>query len=98
MKSPDHDRFQLWLRDLLITMLGGNGVALVTVKFDTLPDVDGVPRDECRATAQATPRPVYLRPGKNAPPELWVRTGNSSRQLAVDAASEYVMHRWAQAP
>lgn len=94
MKSPDHDRFQLWLRDLLITTLGTNGAALVTVEFDTLPDSDGVPRDVCRATAQASPRPVYVRPGKNAPPELWVRTGNSSRQLAVDAGSEYVMHRW----
>lgn len=94
MKSPDHDRFQLWLRDLLITTLGTNGAALVTVEFDSLPDGDGVMRDVCRVTAAASPRPVYLRPGRNAPPELWVRTGNSSRQLPVDAASKYVMHRW----
>ena len=27
-------------------------------------------------------------------PELWVRTGNSTRQLSVDEANSYVMHRW----
>ena len=58
----------------------------------------GVPRDVCRVTAEASPRPVYLRPNKNAAPELWVRTGNSTRQLPVDAASEYVMHRWPLGP
>lgn len=94
MKAPDHDRFQLWLRDLLTTTLGPNGAALVTVEFERLPDGEGVAHDVCRVTAAASPRPVFLRPNKNAAPELWVRTGNSSRQLAVDAASEYVMHRW----
>lgn len=98
MKAPDHDRFQLWLRDLLTTTLGPNAAALVAVEFEALPDGEGVPRDVCRVTAEASPRPVYLRPNKNAAPELWVRTGNSSRQLAVDAASEYVMHRWPLAP
>lgn len=98
MKAPDHDRFQLWLRDLLTTTLGPNAAALVAVEFEALPDGDGVARDVCRVTAAASPRPVYLRPNKNAAPELWVRTGNSSRQLAVDAASEYVMHRWPLGP
>ena len=37
---------------------------------------------------------MYLRPGKNSPPEFWVRTGNSSRQLSVDQAADYIMHRW----
>jgi hypothetical protein len=45
-------------------------------------------------TAEPSPRPVYLRSGKGAGPELWVRTGNSTRQLSVDEANSYVMHRW----
>ena len=48
----------------------------------------------CRLGCRPSPRPVYLRPGRNAAPELWVRTGNSTRQLGVDEATEYVMHRW----
>ena len=58
------------------------------------PDGEGVPRAVCQITAEASPRPVYLKPNKNSAPELWVRTGNSTRQLAVDSATEYVMHRW----
>ncbi len=47
----------------------------------------------CRVTCSPSPRPVYLRAGNN-PPEFWVRAGNSTRQLTVDAAADYVMHRW----
>lgn len=94
LKSPDLDRYQLWLHDLLISTLGPNAAGLVEVGFDELPDADATPRQVCRATAGASPRPVFLRPGKNAAPELWVRAGNSTRQLGVDAASEYIMHRW----
>lgn len=94
MKAPDHDRFELWLRDLLSITLGPNAAASVRVAFHELPDGEGVPRAVCQITAEASPRPVYLKPNKNSAPELWVRAGNSTRQLAVDSATEYVMHRW----
>lgn len=95
LKVPDADRFELWLRDLLTTTLGQNTAAAVgiTVKSVARPDGSGdVP--VCRVTCSPSPRPVYLRAGKNAPPEFWVRAGNSTRQLSVDAAADYVMHRW----
>lgn len=98
MKAPDHDRFELWLRDLLNSMVGPNAAGLVSVEFEELPDPDGVARAVCRATAVPSPRPVYLTPGRGATPELWVRSGNSTRQLPVDAAAEYVMQRWPLAP
>lgn len=144
LKSPDADRFELWLRDLLTTTMGANAANLVAIDFATVPDgtrrpdghdaesgrhVDGpdgettVPiatdtggsdggpgmspaplgdsirhREDgvlvCRLTCGASPRPVYLRAGKGATPELWVRIGNSTRQLRVDDATDYVMHRW----
>jgi hypothetical protein len=38
---------------------------------------------------------VFVRPAKGAgQSELWVRTGNSTRQLKVDEAVDYVMLRW----
>ena len=95
LKVPDADRFELWLRDLLTTTLGQNTAAAVgiTVKSVARPDGSGdVP--VCRVTCSPSPRPVYLRAGKSAPPEFWVRAGNSTRQLSVDAAADYVMHRW----
>ena len=80
-------------QDAIIT-LGPNAAASVRVAFHELPDGEGVPRAVCQITAEASPRPVYLKPNKNSAPELWVRAGNSTRQLAVDSATEYVMHRW----
>lgn len=94
LKSPDADRFELWLRDLFTTSLGQNAAAIVEVDFADLPTADQVTAQVCRVTCRPSPRPVYLRAGRGATPELWVRTGNSTRQLGVDEATEYVMHRW----
>lgn len=93
LKTPDADRFELWLRDLLGTTLGQNAAAAVDVSVEELDTGTGV-RAVCRVTCSPSPRPVYLRTGRNAPPEFWVRSGNSTRQLPVDTASEYVAHRW----
>jgi len=94
LKSADADRFELWLRDLITTTMGQNAAAQVRVEFAELPDAAGHPALVCRVTAAPSPRAVYLRPGKAAAPELWVRTGNSTRHLNVDEATEYVGHRW----
>ncbi|MFZ1282678.1 MAG: RNA-binding domain-containing protein [Propionicimonas sp.] len=94
LKSPDADRYELWLRDLLTTSLGQNAAALVAVDFAPLPGVDGEELLVCRLACQPSPRPVYLRAAKSGGTELWVRSGNSSRQLRVDEAADYVMHRW----
>ena len=74
--------------------MGQNAAAIVRRRLRPIPDADGVEFDVCRLTALPSPRPVYLRPSKGAAPELWVRSGNSTRQLSVDEAAEYVMHRW----
>jgi uncharacterized membrane protein YeaQ/YmgE (transglycosylase-associated protein family) len=94
VKSPDPDRFELWLRDFLSTTLGQTAAVQAVIDFAPVT-VDGVDTYVCRVTCPASPRPVYLRPGKGgAQPELWVRIGNSTRQLKVDEAVDYVMHRW----
>ncbi|MCH5644227.1 helix-turn-helix domain-containing protein [Gordonia sp. ABSL49_1] len=93
LKVPDADRFELWLRDLLTTTLGQNIAASVGISVEDVAVQDSL-QPVCRITCVPSPQPVYLKPGKNAAPELWVRTGNSSRQLNVDAAADYVMHRW----
>lgn len=94
VKSPDPDRFELWLRDFLATTLGQNGAVQPVIDF-TAVIVDGADTYVCRVTCPTSPRPVFLRPGKGgAQPELWVRIGNSTRQLKVDEAVDYVMNRW----
>nr|WP_300146035.1 RNA-binding domain-containing protein [Propionicimonas sp.] len=93
LKSPDHDRYELWLRDLLTTGLGQTAATAVGIEFPAVPTPEGE-TVVCRVTCRPSPRPVYLRPAKGSAPELWVRSGNSTRQLTVDEATEYVMHRW----
>nr|WP_246372547.1 ATP-binding protein [Gordonia humi] len=93
LRTPDADRYELWLRDLLVSTLGQNAAAQVAVAVEDIAR-DGVTRPVCRMRVTASPRPMYLRPGKNAAPEFWVRTGNSSRQLTVDETADYVMLRW----
>lgn len=95
LKVPDADRFELWLRDLLTTTLGQNTAATVGITVEAVTrTAESAAVPVCRLTCSPSPRPVYLRAGKNAPPEFWVRAGNSTRQLTVDAAADYVMHRW----
>lgn len=94
VKSPDPDRFELWLRDFLTQSLGQNAAALPTIGF-TAVQAAGTDSYVCRVTCPSSPRPVYVRASKGpAATELWVRTGNSTRQLKVDEAVDYVMHRW----
>lgn len=94
VKSPDPDRYELWLRDLLATTLGQPAAVQAVIDF-TPVTVDDADTYVCRVTCPASPRPVFLRPGKGGTQaELWVRNGNSTRQLKVDEAVDYVMHRW----
>jgi len=93
LRTPDLDRYELWLRDLMTSSLGTAAASLVRVDFAEVPAGDGQ-ATVCRVEMAASPRPVYLRAGKSAEPELWVRAGNSTRRLAVDEAAGYIMHRW----
>jgi hypothetical protein len=94
MKSPDVDRYELWLRDLFTTTLGQNAAARVRVEFPEVTDSEDRSVRVCEVDARPSPRPVYLLATKSAAPEFWLRAGNSTRQLSVNEAAEYVMHRW----
>ncbi len=89
MKSPDLDRYELWLRDHLTKTLGTTATASVEVEF---PELSG--QQVCHVRITPSTRPVFLTPGKGQPPQLWVRVGNSTRQLGVDEALSYAADRW----
>ncbi len=94
VRGGDADRYELWLRDFLTTTLGQNAAATPIIDF-TPVTVDEVDTFICRVTCPTSPRPVFIRPPKGGGnSELWVRTGNSTRELEVDEAVDYVMHRW----
>lgn len=90
MKAPDNDRFELWLRDMLVASIGATETARVGVEFETVRDAV-----VCVVRVPAARRPVFLRPTKgDAAPVFVVRIGNSTRELAVDQTLSYCVDRW----
>ena len=97
LKTPDADRFELWIRDLWGQRLGTNAAALPLLDFAEATDPqEGYERQEvCRVTIPPALGPVYLRgPKGKGEAELWVRVGNSTRRLEVADAVQYVSTRW----
>ncbi len=89
MKKPDSDRYELWLRDHLAATLGADAAAAVRVEF---PQVSNT--EICRIDIPRADRPVFVSPGKGKDPELWVRIGNSTRELPIDEAFAYGSRQW----
>lgn len=89
MKHPDIDRYELWLRDFLSKVLGGAATSALRVTF---PVVSG--QQICHIRVPRSARPVYVTPGRNEGPQLWVRVGNSTRQLPLDQALAYAADRF----
>ena len=90
MKVPDSDRFELWLRDMLVLALGVSEAARIDIAFERLRDLDV-------SIVRVPParRPVFVRPTKgDAPPVFVVRMGNSTRELPVDQTLAYCVDRW----
>jgi hypothetical protein len=91
LREPDVDRYELWLRDMMSTVLGRNAASLPDVRFVAAPGDTLV----CCVVCPPSPRPVFLTQSKDGvSTELWVRVGNSTRSFPVDEAVEYVARRW----
>ncbi|MCU0298582.1 MAG: ATP-binding protein [Candidatus Nanopelagicales bacterium] len=89
MKSPDLDRYELWLRDHLTKTVGTAVTSDIEVTF---PVLDAKPT--CHVRVLAAKRPVFLNPAKGQPVQMWVRVGNSTRQLGIDEALSYAADHW----
>jgi hypothetical protein len=91
LRTPDRDRFELWMRDLFSTLLGRNAAALPRIRFATAANGAEV----CAVSCPPSPRPVFLSQSKDgSSTELWVRVGNSTRSFGVDEAVAYVSRHW----
>lgn len=91
LKTPDADRFELWLRDFLATSMGRNAAAVPKLDFHQVPDSTEL---VCRVTCAPSPVPVYVRSAKGGVHEFWVRVGNSTRLFEVNEAVDYVESTW----
>lgn len=89
MKAPDLDRYELWLRDCLETNCGVVAVTDVSIEFAKVDQ-----RDVCVVRVPQSVRPVIVSAGKDKHRTMYVRTGNSTRELEIDEALVYATKRW----
>jgi hypothetical protein len=82
-KRADRDGFENWLTTLLLDAYGKDYAPLIAASF---PTVNG--HELCRVQAQASPRPCFVV-GK-----LFIRAGNSTRELNPQETTDYVRTRW----
>lgn len=86
-KRQNRDGYENWLLTLLLDQFGKDCSPLLRVTFH---DMAG--QDVCQVLVKPSPKPVYVTDG-NAE-HMFIRTGNSTRQLTTREAVEYCKQRW----
>jgi hypothetical protein len=86
-KRQDRDGFENWLTTLLLDQFGNESSPLIRITFH---DMAG--QDVCRVAVKPSPKAVYVTDA-NAE-NLYIRTGNATRQLTTKEAIEYSKQRW----
>lgn len=97
LKSPDVDRFELWLRDYLGHAVGSVTASRLTVDFDELSggsESDFETRIVCLVRVPASPTPVLVSEAKGQARKFYLRSGNSTRELDVGDAIAYAATRF----
>ena len=86
-KRQDKDGFENLLVTLLLDAFGKDSSPAIKVSFHSL---DG--KEICKVEATRSPKPVYSRDEKGN--HLYIRAGNSTRELDTREAVEYVKEHW----
>lgn len=90
MKTPDTDRYELWLMDHLERTLGKPALAFVSLSFD---QYEG--HDVAVVHIKPSDRPVFVdEPAQGRTADFYVRMGNSTRRLLTDEFADYQRSRW----
>lgn len=87
LRHANTDGFEQQLRQVLVDALGAEFAQYVQVRFEVADE-----GTVCVVRVDPSPNPVYLRDGQAR--EFFVRVGNTSRQLDVQAAHEYISMHW----
>jgi len=88
LKRQDRDGYENFLMNLLLTAYGKDVSPHLRIDFH---EVDG--HDVCRVSVTSAPRPVFVPDGSGGE-NLYIRTGNATRQLSTREAIEYCRTRW----
>jgi hypothetical protein len=83
----DRDGFENFLTTLLLNAYGKDSSPLIRITFH---EVDS--KEICRVFAKPSPKPVFVKDDKGE--HLYIRAGNSTRQLTTREALDYCKVRW----
>ncbi len=86
-KRQDRDGYENWLTTLLLDQFGKESSPLIHITFH---DLSG--QDVCRVAVTPSPKAIYVTEG--IAENLYIRTGNATRQLTTKEAIEYSKQRW----
>lgn len=87
LRRPDNDGYEQHLSQILTSALGAEFSQYQHVTFD-----DTMGKVVCMVRVEACPKPVYLT--HRGATEFYVRVGNATRALDVQAAYDYVSMHW----
>jgi hypothetical protein len=87
LQPQDRDGYENWLTTLLLDQFGNESSPLIRVTFH---DLSG--QDVCRISVKRSPKAIYVTEGVGE--NLYIRTGNATRQLTTKEAIEYSKQRW----
>ncbi len=86
-KKQNRDAFETWLTTLLLDKFGKDNAPLIQIRFCELEA-----KEICRVTTNPSPKPIFIRDGKTE--HLYIRTGNSTRELNTKEGVDYCKHHW----
>ncbi|MGD0695602.1 MAG: ATP-binding protein [Terriglobia bacterium] len=86
-KHQDRDGYENWLTTLLLDQFGKESSPLIHITFHGIAG-----QDVCRVAVKPSPKAIYVTEG--IAENLYIRTGNATRQLTTKEAIEYSKQRW----
>lgn len=87
LRKPDTDGFRLLLTEVIRNYLGLEYSEFIHARFEGIDN-----KTICVITIYPSSRPAFVSTGSRS--EFWVRTGNSTRQLDVKEATDYIQNHW----
>ncbi len=86
-KKDSRDAYENFLTTLLLNNFGKDASALISISIHELDS-----KDMAKITAKSSPKPVFVKDANGE--HLFIRAGNSTRQLNARETVEYCKLRW----
>jgi hypothetical protein len=87
LKRPDSDGFEQLLISAISSQFGADLCQNIKTLFHVIDN-----KHVCRLIILPSSRPVYIKQGKE--PKFFLRTGGGTRELNIQEAVDYIIHRW----